>query len=258
MKLQRFLNWVLAVTVFASLAGAWVFGYKLVSDLPGEFIPAGALPREALATSKLGRTTAEVVARLDRFVVAARDGRFWATVLRDVGEALLRFSIAQLHKLADIRRDTPSFSAPATSFSESGLGGSPPLATPTQRSSPAADCFDYAAAQEIVQLTNEKRVQAGLPALAIDAALMAMARKRSSELVQNFSHDGLRGDCSQCGENIGWRAAGSFTPLSQVTGWMNSTTGHRENMLYPTATRVGVGVCRASNGKVYSALDIMN
>ena len=87
---------------------------------------------------------------------------------------------------------------------------------------------------------------------------MAMARKRSSELVQNFRHDGLRGDCSQCGENIGWRAAGSFTPLSQVTGWMNSTKGHHENMLYPTATHVGVGVCRASNGKVYSALDIMN
>jgi len=131
MKLQRFLNWVLAVTVFASLAGALVFGYKLVSDLPGEFIPAGALPREALATSKLGRTTAEVVARLDRFEVAARDGRFWATVLRDVGDALLRFSIAQLHKLAGIRRDAQSLRAPAPLFPKPGLASSPLLATPT-------------------------------------------------------------------------------------------------------------------------------
>ena len=101
-------------------------------------------------------------------------------------------------------------------------------------------------------------MQTDLPALATDVALMAVARKRSTELVHDFSHDCLRSDCAQCGENIGWRAAGSFTPLSQVTGWMNSTTGHRENMLYPTATRVGVGVCRAPNGKVYSALDIMN
>jgi uncharacterized protein YkwD len=258
MKLRGFLKWVLVATVCASIASAWMFGYKVVTDFPDRFIPAGASPREALAVSKVGKTMAGLVATLDGYEAMARNGWSWTTVLYNLGEELLRFSIAQLHRVADIRQAAQRNRAPATTFTKSGSGGSPLLATPTQRPSSAADCFDYSAAQEIVQLTNEKRVQAGLPALAIDAALMAVARKRSVELVYDFSHDGLRSDCAQCGENIGWRAAGSFTPLSQVTGWMNSTTGHRENMLYPTATRVGVGVCRAADGKVYSALDIMN
>ena len=87
---------------------------------------------------------------------------------------------------------------------------------------------------------------------------MAVARQRSKALVQNYSHDGLRGLCAQCGENIGWRTTVGFTPQVQVMGWMNSTTGHRENMLYAAATRIGVGVCRAPNGRVYSALDILH
>ena len=43
------------------------------------------------------------------------------------------------------------------------------------------------------------------------------------------------------GENIAWGAQANATPVRIVEGWMNSA-GHRENILRPQFTEVGVGV----------------
>ena len=50
------------------------------------------------------------------------------------------------------------------------------------------------------------------------------------------------------GENI---AAGYMTPKEVVEGWMNST-GHRENILSPKFTEIGVG-CYENKNLEYKA-----
>ena len=43
------------------------------------------------------------------------------------------------------------------------------------------------------------------------------------------------------GENLAWGTGAEATPVRIVKGWMNSP-GHRENILRPSFTEVGVGV----------------
>jgi uncharacterized protein YkwD len=70
-----------------------------------------------------------------------------------------------------------------------------------------------------------------------------------------FSHTGLDGsqpwdraqregyNYSYIGENI---AAGNSDAASTMTQWMNST-GHRENILNPNFTQIGIGYAYGSN-----------
>lgn len=97
--------------------------------------------------------------------------------------------------------------------------------------------YDYAAALEIVRLTNEFRAQNGKKPLAIDERLMDIARKRAKEIVANYSHSGLAAHCD-CGENI--VRGGVPNPLAAISSWINSD-GHRTNMLH-IYNKVGVGV----------------
>jgi uncharacterized protein YkwD len=107
--------------------------------------------------------------------------------------------------------------------------------------SPALDAdggyYDYAAALEIVRLTNEFRAQNGKKPLTVDERLMDIARKRAKEIVTNYSHAGLDAYCD-CGENI--VRGGIPNPLAAVNSWLNSD-GHRTNMLH-IYSKIGVGV----------------
>ncbi|RHW41651.1 sporulation protein [Neobacillus notoginsengisoli] len=105
--------------------------------------------------------------------------------------------------------------------------------------------------QQVVSLTNQERAKAGLPALKIDTALSKMAREKSRDMSANgyFDHNsptyGSPFDMmkkfgitySYAGENI---AMGQRTPQEVVTAWMNSE-GHRQNILNPNFTHIGVG-----------------
>ncbi len=103
-------------------------------------------------------------------------------------------------------------------------------------------------ALEVVRLTNAERTKAGLPELMVDTGLMGVGRRRAAEIVTDFSHNGLRAECSVCGENIMGpaRASGPFL----VEHWMNSP-GHRANILSSQAGHTGVGIYRLANGTVY-------
>ena len=104
-------------------------------------------------------------------------------------------------------------------------------------------------ATRVVELVNAQRAAYGLSALAMDGALMTAAQIRSDECITYYGH--TRPDGSSCftvldqcgvsyrgaGENI---AAGYVTPEDVVNGWMNSPS-HRENILDPEFTRIGVG-----------------
>lgn len=47
------------------------------------------------------------------------------------------------------------------------------------------------------------------------------------------------------GENLGWGSGALSSPISIVTGWMNSP-GHRANVLDPTYEDIGIGVAQGS------------
>ncbi len=107
------------------------------------------------------------------------------------------------------------------------------------------------AEQDIFRLTNEQRVQNGVPALAWSEPLAQVARAHSQDMATRnfFAHvnpDGLDpfqrmkiGGISYlaAGENI----AGGPTADIMMTNWMQSPP-HRENILNPSFGHMGVGV----------------
>lgn len=111
--------------------------------------------------------------------------------------------------------------------------------------------------QQVVDLTNKEREKAGLKALKADTELSKVARAKSKDMADNgyFDHNsptyGSPFDMMKsfgisyktAGENI---AQGQKTPEEVVEAWMNSQ-GHRENILNPEYTNIGVGYVENGN-----------
>ncbi|WP_274361331.1 SafA/ExsA family spore coat assembly protein [Paenibacillus thermotolerans] len=105
-------------------------------------------------------------------------------------------------------------------------------------------------ASQVVTLVNQERAKAGLKPLAQDSALSVMALDKAKDMYNNnyFSHTspsygspfnmmnlyGIR--YTYAGENI---AKGQRTPQEVMNAWMNSS-GHRQNILSPNYTTIGV------------------
>ncbi|WP_372663450.1 CAP domain-containing protein [Cohnella sp.] len=115
--------------------------------------------------------------------------------------------------------------------------------------------------QQVLQLTNQKRQEAGLsPCAGNDSNLNRSARAKSQDMASNnyFSHESpTYGDpfammrnfgvqYQSAGENI---AMGQPTPQEVVTAWMNSP-GHRKNIMNGSFTHLGVGYV-LQNGRAY-------
>lgn len=113
---------------------------------------------------------------------------------------------------------------------------------------------------EMLQLVNEERAKAGLPALKHDEELTPVARQHSTDMFARsyFSHISPEGDTPfdrirtanitflTAGENL---AIAQTLPLAHE-GLMNSP-GHRANILRSTFGRVGIGVL---DGGVYGLM----
>ena len=116
-------------------------------------------------------------------------------------------------------------------------------------SNDASDYFDGTTSDEVWEVleeTNEERENYGQQPLVLSQALTDAAQIRSTEIISNYSH--TRPDGSSCftavtksywtmGENI---YSSPATAEEAIEGWMNST-GHRENILRSTYTKLGVG-----------------
>ena len=112
---------------------------------------------------------------------------------------------------------------------------------------------EYAA--EVVRLVNVERANAGLPALEADPLLTEAAALRTVEIIDLFSHtrpngsscftvlDELQATYRLAGENI---AIGQQTPQQVVSAWMDSP-GHRDNILHPGYSRIGVACLENNN-----------
>ncbi|MGN0335537.1 MAG: CAP domain-containing protein [Lachnospiraceae bacterium] len=111
-------------------------------------------------------------------------------------------------------------------------------------------------AEQVVNLVNEERAKAGLPALTMDADITAAANVRAKEIKQQFSHTRPDGSSFSTvlkeqgvafrgsGENIAW---GQKSPEQVMNGWMNSE-GHRANILNKNFKNIGVGYYQDENG----------
>jgi uncharacterized protein YkwD len=142
----------------------------------------------------------------------------------------------------------------------------------------------------IIQYTNEERQNYGIIALIPHSCLTNIARAHSEDMADNhfFSHVNLRGqDPTQrgsvkgcptskpmgggvtkigIGENIGKMATGNVIGIgyvadnsqsiarAQVNSWMNSP-GHRQNILDPSYSHIGVGTAKDSSGYYISTQD---
>lgn len=123
--------------------------------------------------------------------------------------------------------------------------------TPDFTQPSGGDCGHDSTEAEVMRLANLERTSSGLAALECDAVLVAAARGHSEDMCERdyFEHvtpEGLTvgdrvraagGDYDIAGENIAW---GYRTASAVHEGWMTSE-GHRENILWPHYSRIGVG-----------------
>ncbi len=134
----------------------------------------------------------------------------------------------------------------------------PPTATKVPPT-PAPSCspsYNGGFESEVISLVNNERAALGLSPLSGNGALGSGARTHSTDMACNnfFSHTGSDGSNfvtrvsragfggSPMGEVI---AAGYGSPSGVVAGWMNSP-GHRDILMNPNATLIGVGYAYTS------------
>lgn len=148
--------------------------------------------------------------------------------------------------------------APAAPAAETAKPAAP-AANTTTAAPASANYGSYE--QQVVNLVNQERAAAGLPALKVNTELAAMAEKKAEDLRDNhyFDHtspvygspfDMMRQfgiSYTAAGENI---AKGQRTPAEVMNGWMNSP-GHRANILNSSFTEIGVGYVTDSSGTGY-------
>ncbi|MDR5587262.1 MULTISPECIES: CAP domain-containing protein [Clostridium] len=117
------------------------------------------------------------------------------------------------------------------------------------------------AENKILQLMNEKRVQAGLQPLTMDNTLLQVARYKSDHMIQYNYFDHTNPDGTKwinwlqtigykyntTGENIAYN---TYDPVELFNQWWNSQ-GHRENMMNPSYNKVGVGVIYDKDNNKY-------
>jgi uncharacterized protein YkwD len=118
---------------------------------------------------------------------------------------------------------------------------------------------------DLTSRLNAERAAAGLSALAIDTDLVAVARIRSQDMASRgyFSHTSPEGQTafslldqrgipySWAGENL----ARNNYPLAETVAVaihdLMASPSHRDNILNPNYTRVGVGYAEDSSGMRY-------
>ena len=150
----------------------------------------------------------------------------------------------------------PKTEQPAQKPAQQPVQQKPVQAEKPQATTPASSAVS-AFEQQVVELTNQERAKNGLPALKLDTELSKVARDKSKDMQTKnyFSHtsptygspfDMMKAygvSYKSAGENI---AMGQRSPQEVVQAWMNSQ-GHRENIMNPSFTHIGVGHVATGN-----------
>ena len=122
----------------------------------------------------------------------------------------------------------------------SACSESPPEVEPMLLPATLPDAASFA--QALFEKTNAAREEAGLPRLAWSecAKDLALPRARHTLPQDVLSHEPLVPSCEgfdYLGENL---SRAHSTPAQVITAWLDSP-GHRQNLLDPAFTEVGVG-----------------
>jgi len=113
------------------------------------------------------------------------------------------------------------------------------------------------AEEQILQLMNAKRIEAGLKPLVLDNTLVQVARYKSNHMIQYNYFDHINPDGTKwtnwlqtigykyttTGENIAYN---TYDAVELFNQWWNSP-GHRANMMNSSYTKVGIGVVKGNN-----------
>lgn len=105
----------------------------------------------------------------------------------------------------------------------------------------------------VVEMVNQERAGIGVEPISINLRLTAIADTYACQMITEgfFSHRDPQGEGPgerairggytflRLGENL---AAGQTTPEQVMAEWMSSTAGHRENILSPEWSEIGVAV----------------
>jgi uncharacterized protein YkwD len=116
---------------------------------------------------------------------------------------------------------------------------------------------------KVLELANEARKAKKIPPFKVHPLLMKLAREHSANMARQRKADhvldGKNPDQRMKesgypnlggGENIYYGVVGSGNPEAAHKWWMNSKI-HRENILEPNFTEIGIGLARDSKGIVY-------
>lgn len=131
-----------------------------------------------------------------------------------------------------------------------------PTATPTSTPTPSNPGGSNPQQQRVLELVNEERAKGGLSPLVMDACLRDRAAQEWSEQMareQRMYHQPMSEVSRKCpgspyvGENV---AMGYRDPEAVMRGWMNSS-GHRANIMNGNYKKLGVGVAKGSDGRLY-------
>jgi len=133
-------------------------------------------------------------------------------------------------------------------------------------SAQTAEKKDLAAIKaEMIRLTNAERAKANLKPLVHDARLSRAAQKHTNLMAekQKLDHNlgGTRAGDRVDAENYNWVGVDEIifrtlqpeaaNAAKAIQYWMSSRTGHREAILTPEYTHIGVGVQYSSTGVPY-------
>jgi uncharacterized protein YkwD len=133
-----------------------------------------------------------------------------------------------------------------------------PVANSGATVAPASIAID----QDLLRLVNTERQRVNAPPLIMNDKLTAAAQRHAQDMAtgRRMSHDGSDGSTmrsridatryswSNIGENV---AMGQPTAAEVMSAWMNSP-GHRQNILNPAFTELGIGYATDS-GRIYWA-----
>jgi len=163
-------------------------------------------------------------------------------------------------------RSTPSSGSAGSTGGAAGTAAGGATVGSAGQSSSDPDCsrplHEDTWKAEVLRLVNAERARHGVGALTWSAALEAAATSYACELISDdfFAHVNPRTGSTlasrvraagyeywMVGENL---AAGHTDPASVVSDWMNSPE-HRENILNPAFTEMGVGVRTGGDYGIY-------
>lgn len=142
-----------------------------------------------------------------------------------------------------------------------------PVAQQPAKQAPIADASVPSEIQQVLDLVNQERAKAGVSPLKLSTSLDSMAKVKAEDMRDNnyFSHTspsyGSPFDMmkkfgisfSTAGENI---AAGQQSAADVMGSWMNSP-GHRQNILNPSYTEIGIGVAKGGSYGTYWVQDFI-